>query len=135
YLPAPPYFVYLYLSQIAVFSGVTFSYGFETNDQDFARFFGLVAILFLGLKLIEIVLDLFINLPKEKQQARYEMLFWIFLLVSMVSVAMNLGNAGDVNPTDFWREMNTAEAKMALLEFLFMISLPLSGLMLVVVTY
>jgi hypothetical protein len=135
YLPEPPYFVYLYISQFAVFSGVTFSYGNELNNIEFMSLFGLVSVLFLGLKLIEIILDLFINTPQERKKASFEMLLWIFLLITMFSTAINLNKTNPVNPTGLLEALNTPETTTGMLELLFMTILPLFELGLIVGSY
>ena len=134
-LPEPPYFVYLYISQFAVFSGVTFSYGYELNDIEFMSLFGIISVLFLGLKFIEIILSLFINTPQERKKASFEMLFWIFLLITIFSTAINLNKTSPVHSTSLLEALNTPETTMGMLEFLFMISLPLSELMLIIATH
>lgn len=133
FLPDPPYFVYLYLSQYAFFSGCIFSYGFATNDYQTAVLFGLIGFVFLGLKFIEIILDTLMNIPKPKKQMKWENIFQILFVVTMVSFVMNADAPVSVTEgMSFTQAVNTLDFKLVELDFLFRTSVPLMALLLVV---
>lgn len=125
-LPDPPIIVYFYISQLAFFSGCIFAYGLEIKDFEIASIFGALAFIFLAVKFIQIILDLLINIPKEKHQASFEHLFWVFLLIALISLPIDLSNnsAGSANWNAF-AVFNTREFKLVLYQIIFEVSCPL----------
>ena len=136
FLPDPPYFVYLYMSQFAVVSGATFAFGIQSEDPEFAVFFSLIGILLLGLKFIEIILSIFINIPQRRYEHSYEMVLWIFVLAAMafLPVSMN-SNTPIASGNTLMEAINSPEFTLGMLEFSFFTMFPLLTLAFVIATY
>lgn len=75
YLPDPPYADYLFLTQLAIFSGCIFSYGLKINNTELAFSFGYLSLPFLCLKFIEIVLGTWINVLKKNNRPNSNLFF------------------------------------------------------------
>lgn len=136
YLPDPPYADYLFLTQLAIFSGCIFSYGLKINNTELAFSFGYLSLPFLCLKFIEIVLGTWINIPQEKQQAKFEPIFWIFILATLFSLSINSDNTSTIaNSNTLIAAINSAEFKRSMMEFLFKISFPVTSLGLTIAIY